>query len=111
MGIIAVVAVVPHDEEAMVWDGAIAQFVVGRRGGIGFGEGFIVAVHLVIVNADVMAARGHDALDEGLFGEIAVFLQQTGGIEHNHIAHGGGMEMIGHLFDNDAIARFQGRQH
>ncbi len=82
----------------------LGALVAEAVGDVGFAEGVVVDVDGAVVDAEVVAGEGDDALDVAL-GVVA------GVEEDDDVAAVDGLEAIGELVDEEAVLILQAREH
>ena len=99
-------AVVTHDPEVALGNDNVGQgaVVAVTEGDVGFVEGEAIDQDLAMINAEVVAGKGYDALDVAL-GVVA------GVEEDDDVAAMDGLEAVGEFVDEEAVLIFEAREH
>lgn len=85
MGVIAVVAVISHNKEHILWHCHWGERIKGWLSNVGFFKGAIVDPNLTIMHGNRIPGGGNHSFNEGLIGAITKGLQEGWGIEDNNI--------------------------
>jgi hypothetical protein len=111
MGVVAVVAVVSHDEILAGRHRVGPPLIIGGFGDVAFGEGAAIEVHPTAADGHFLSGPADDPFDEGVVFSEALIPELGRGDKDDDISEFGGMEAVGDFFDHEAIADLQGGKH
>jgi hypothetical protein len=106
MGVVAIIAVVPHDHEAIGGNCGGSPLVSGRFCDIGFDLRFSVEIHSSVGNPYGITGTSHHSFNKSLIRLISLSLKLDWGTKDNHVSSLWRLEIIGDFLDEKPIALF-----